>query len=95
MYEISYSEAQKGEYIWVDIREHEELKHSSLKGIPYIHLPLSTFDEADLEQGRSYLFFCRSGRRSLDLVTWLRNQGWENVYSLKGGLLDLKYTQND
>lgn len=90
-YEISYSEARKGQYIWVDIREDAELQQSSLKEISYRHLPLSRLQESDLEKGLRYLFFCRSGRRSLDLVTWLRNHGWENIYSLKGGLLDINF----
>jgi len=73
----------------IDIREDEEVRQESLVGLPFLHLPLSTFDPSSLDRQRPYLFFCRSGKRSHSLVSALRRQGWENVYSLKGSFKEL------
>ncbi len=70
----------------VDIREKEELEQDSLVSHTALHLPLSAFDEKFLDRHQSYLFFCARGRRSYNLVSQLRAQGWNNIYSLIGGI---------
>jgi rhodanese-related sulfurtransferase len=45
----------------------------------------------DLEKGKSYLVYCRSGRRSIRVCTWMRNGGFDNqkIFNLDKGLGDL------
>jgi len=43
-------------------------------------------DELDAE--KSYLFICRSGNRSMQACMFLQSQGFDNVYNLKGGMMN-------
>lgn len=53
-------------------------------------LPLAQFlaEPADLGPGR-HLIVCAHGQRSLYLTQWLRQQGQDNIASLRGGLAGL------
>lgn len=44
------------------------------------------FDNLDPE--KSYVFICRSGNRSMQACLFLQSQGFENVYNLKGGMMN-------
>lgn len=44
------------------------------------------FDQLDPE--KSYLFICRSGNRSMQACLFLQSQGFDNVYNLKGGMMN-------
>lgn len=44
------------------------------------------FDQLDPEN--SYLFICRSGNRSMQACLFLQSQGFDNVYNLKGGMMN-------
>lgn len=83
------SDTHLSKFCLVDIREAEEVEKDPLKGLPYLHHPLSQFDAKKLSANLNYLFFCRSGKRSHHLVAKLRSQGWTNAYSLIGGLPSL------
>ncbi len=43
-----------------------------------------------LDKSKHYFVYCRSGRRSIRVCTWMRNGGFDNnrVYNLDGGLND-------
>jgi molybdopterin/thiamine biosynthesis adenylyltransferase/rhodanese-related sulfurtransferase len=77
-------------YQLIDIREKEETIADPLRVLKSLHMPLSSFDVLTLNPAIPYLFFCHRGRRSLNLVTRLRAEGWNNVYSLTGGIISLK-----
>ena len=70
----------------INILEHDEIHPLNLD---YTHIPLSEFDvnewKADID--RSYIFCCKSGQRSIQLVSQLlkRNRN-QKIYSLIGGL---------
>jgi adenylyltransferase/sulfurtransferase len=41
-----------------------------------------------ISRDKKVVVHCRSGKRSGDMVLWLeKNQGFENLYNLKGGIL--------
>lgn len=75
-------------YCCVDIREPHEIHAAPVEQIS-LNMPLSTFDSSVLKKDASYLFFCQKGRRSASLVRKLREEGWENVYSLLGGASEI------
>jgi adenylyltransferase/sulfurtransferase len=58
-----------------------------VKGVPL--LPLSQlaarFGELDREQ--AYYIHCKAGGRSLKALQFLREQGFKNLKSVKGGIL--------
>lgn len=44
------------------------------------------YDALDAE--KQYVFICRSGNRSMQACLFLQSQGFENVYNLKGGMMN-------
>ena len=89
LFEIDTSTFHPEKFQLIDIREDTELQTEPLLNFKSLHMPLSAFKEKSLDPKATYLFFCHRGKRSLNLVTYLRNKGWENVYSLSGGILAL------
>ncbi|WP_340064957.1 molybdopterin-synthase adenylyltransferase MoeB [Ascidiimonas aurantiaca] len=93
--EVSVSEAfekqKKGKYL-IDIREKDEV--SSGSPIDAVRIPKGTL-EMQLGQfitdSESELYLiCASGRRSLIAAFSLKEMGYENVYSVKGGFNEWK-----
>lgn len=84
-WEIELSVVKNQTYQVVDIREPWEVSSD-----PYLkdckNMPVSTFDETNLDADEKYAFFCQRGRRSLNLVKRLRKNGHQNTFSLIGGV---------
>ena len=76
-------------YQLVDIRETEEVTSNPLKRYEFLHHPMSSFNSELLDEGKTYLLFCQSGKRSSILTTRLRAQGKNNFFSLIGGIQKL------
>jgi len=89
-WEVEAKEINPHDYILVDIRESSELQKQRLTNWEFQHLPLSVFDAKCINGEKPYLFFCQKGRRSYDLVHYLRQEGFDNVFSLVGGINQLK-----
>jgi adenylyltransferase/sulfurtransferase len=71
----------------IDVREAYEYDIANLQGTL---IPLSEL-EADLKkisQNQKIIVHCRSGARSAKAVQKLTNRGFNNVYNLKGGILE-------
>jgi rhodanese-related sulfurtransferase len=73
----------------IDVREPQEHATAALAGAELI--PMRTVParlqhlEAEAEQG-PLIVFCHHGMRSLQVVSWLREQGVENCQSMAGGI---------
>lgn len=89
-WEVQVKEINPHDYILVDIREPDELQRQRLTNWEFHHLPLSAFDAARIDTEKPYLFFCQKGKRSYDLVNNLRQKGFDNVFSLAGGIDQFK-----
>ena len=79
--------ATDGDAVLVDVREHQELAQASIDGA--VHVPLSTFDPAQLptESGKKIVILCAHGNRSLQVGQYLIDQGiLPEAYNLTGGL---------
>ncbi len=85
-WEINASKISLDVFTCVDIREAHEVARQPLSSCPFIHLPLSKFQENSLNRTKKYLIFCQKGIRSHSLVSLLRKKGFENVFSLQGGI---------
>lgn len=70
----------------IDVREDFEYQMSNLEGE---NIPLSgVLIEADkISHDKPVVVMCRSGKRSAMAVMQLEQQGYENLYNLKGGIL--------
>ncbi len=79
----------------IDVREEQELLSGKIPGA--IHIPLGQLPavatepphpalEQALTPDESLLIYCAKGIRSLNAVEWLRQQGFDNCTSLRGGI---------
>ena len=81
-------------FVWLDVRESNE--HALVRITnEHIHLlPLSRLASeqlralpADLDdKDISVVVMCHHGIRSAQVVVWLRQHGWNNVFNLAGGI---------
>lgn len=75
------------EVIFLDVREPYELRSGVVKGamkIPMNTIPQS-LDELPPREAR-LVVYCAHGVRSFGVSAWLREQGWEEAWSLVGGI---------
>lgn len=86
--ELKQKKESSEDFLLLDVRRPEEVIIADIGGviIPMDELPfrmeeLSSFREKDI------VVMCRSGARSASVVGWLRDQGFEHVYNLDGGIL--------
>jgi len=91
-FEISPSQTkalqQKGDlFTLLDVREPWEFEASHLEGtkhIPMGDIPARAHQELDPDQ--HIVVMCHHGVRSLSVTNWLRQQGYEKVQSMRGGI---------
>jgi rhodanese-related sulfurtransferase len=76
--------------IILDVRTPEEYRDGHLDGaISLDYFGDEFLDDFDkLDKQRTYLVYCRSGRRSVRVCTLMRNAGFSSVYQLDGGLME-------
>lgn len=97
--EISVQEVQRkqqaGEpFLWIDVREMNEVDTVSIPEERIIYLPLSeiaakklnALPEEMLDKEAEIVVFCHKGMRSAQVAAWLRQQGWKGVVSMEGGI---------
>ncbi|UWZ83147.1 rhodanese-like domain-containing protein [Occallatibacter riparius] len=71
----------------IDVREPWEFETAHIDGsmlIPMGDVPARAHQEFDPDE--HLVILCHHGQRSLNVTVWLRNQGFENVQSLRGGI---------
>lgn len=72
----------------LDVRTPEEMTKGCIKNSLNIDFYNSSFvDElSKLDKTKTYLVYCRSGRRSGESMKLMERLGFENVYNLDGGI---------
>ncbi len=90
-YEISPSEAaellKRNAAKIVDVREPWEFSTAHIEGsqlMPMREVPIRARQE--LDSAERIVIVCHLGVRSMHVTAWLRDQGFENVQSLRGGI---------
>ena len=73
----------------IDVRSKGEFSEGTIKGFKHFNLFDSSFNSrvAKLDKSKTYVVYCRSGGRSRRACNIMYNQGIENVYNLKGGIM--------
>jgi rhodanese-related sulfurtransferase len=74
-------------FLLLDVREPWELETARIEGaknIPMGDVPARAHAELDPEA--HIVVVCHHGVRSLTVTNWLRQQGFENVQSMRGGI---------
>jgi rhodanese-related sulfurtransferase len=71
----------------LDVREPDEWEAGHAPGAA--HLPMMEIPARmeEVPQDREVVVVCRVGGRSGQVVAYLRQQGWENVTNLDGGMM--------
>lgn len=91
-YEITPEEVKRkldaGEtFSLLDVREpweFETARIASAKLMPMGDVPFRAHQELDPEE--HIVVLCHHGLRSMNVTVWLRQQGFENVQSMRGGI---------
>jgi rhodanese-related sulfurtransferase len=90
-YEISATDAaelmRNKQARLIDVRELWEYQTAHIEGsvlMPMGDVPARAHQELDPDE--RLVVLCHLGQRSLNVTVWLRNQGFENVQSLRGGI---------
>jgi rhodanese-related sulfurtransferase len=70
----------------IDVREADEYEIAKVEGVPL--LPLSQINErfTELDPNQQYYLHCKAGVRSLKALSFLRQQGFKYLKSVKGGI---------
>ena len=91
-YEISVDELKQllqvaADVVVLDVREPWEIQTAGLAGtlnIPMNDVPTRFREELDRE--KHTIVLCHHGARSMNVTAWLRQQGFDKVQSLRGGI---------
>lgn len=91
-FEISAAQVKsmlkRGEkFVLLDVREPWEREKASIDGskqIPMGDIPTRANQELDPEE--HIIVLCHHGVRSLSVTNWLRQQGFDKVQSVRGGI---------
>jgi len=78
---------RRDEFTLLDVREPWELEKSRIEGstnIPMGDVPLRAHQELDPDE--HIVVLCHHGIRSLTVTNWMRQQGFEQVQSVRGGI---------
>lgn len=99
--EISVKELAKkleqGErFTLLDVREEWEIQLAAIRDARVLVLPMSVlarqlknaFPESLREPGAEIVVMCHHGVRSANVTAWMRRNGWQNVFSLAGGIAE-------
>ncbi len=87
----SLDEGPAHEYRIIDIREPREVSEAPTPATTVQHIPIAQLLHGTpaLAASNKYLLVCASGRRSLAAAEELRARGFDEVYSLRGGVAGL------
>lgn len=82
-------EAEHPELVWIDVRTPGEIANGKIKGALEMNVQSANFKNqlAELPQDKVYVVYCRSGMRSARACRIMSEQGFEQLYNLKGGYL--------
>ena len=92
--ELSEKLNSEDKFILLDVRELPELDYAKLTDSRLEVTPMSqmaregtkALSEAANSQDATIYVLCHHGNRSGQVVAWLAQQGWQNVFSVRGGI---------
>ena len=89
-FEITADEAKKKldrkEAVLLDVREPWEVQAASIAGAKLIPMGELQRRQQELDPEEHIIVMCHGGVRSLKVTHWLREQGFEKVQSMRGGI---------
>lgn len=81
-------------FILLDVRELTELNHAKITDSRLEVTPMSrlaqegtdALSESARSQDSTIYVMCHHGNRSMQVTAWLAQQGWKNVFNVRGGI---------
>ncbi len=80
---------EKQDFVLVDVREQNEYDMARIPGsvlVPLSQLP-NQFHELDKYKGKEIVVHCKSGMRSQKAIAFLKQQGFDHLVNMAGGIL--------
>ena len=79
----------KENVVLLDVRTPEEYKTEHIPQSTLIDVQQPGFVDSiqTLDKNKTYLLYCRSGKRSQKAVNLMKENGFKRVYHLKGGII--------
>jgi len=71
----------------IDVREPDEYQIAKIEGVPLLPMSQLAARFGELDANQTYYIHCKAGGRSLKALQFLRQQGFRNLKSVKGGIL--------
>ncbi|MDB4902092.1 MAG: oxidase [Mucilaginibacter sp.] len=84
--ELKEKKDQGEDFQLIDVREDFEYEMSNLGGV-LIPLGGVLIEANKIDKNKPVVVMCRSGKRSAAAIMQLEQQGFTNLYNLKGGIL--------
>jgi rhodanese-related sulfurtransferase len=84
--ELQERRQRQEQLVLIDVREVWERQTASIE--PSDHIPMNDIPARlqELDPERHIVVYCHHGARSLSVTGWLRQQGFERVQSMAGGI---------
>ncbi len=76
----------EGDFVLLDCRERAELEIASIEGAT--HVPMGEIPSRvdSMDRAKETIVFCHHGQRSMNVATYLEEQGFTRVRSMAGGI---------
>ena len=71
----------------IDVRQMEEIVHGTVPKAEALPLHILPAKVHELDKAEKLIMICRSGARSAQACMFLQQQGFSNVYNLRGGMM--------
>lgn len=71
----------------IDVREIQEIAQGMVPGAEPVPLRTLPARLAELDRNEKYVLVCRSGARSAQACMFMQQNGFDNVYNLRGGMM--------
>ena len=92
--ELSKKLQSEEKFILLDVREPQELDYAKVTDSRLEATPMSrlaregtrALSEAAQVQDATLYVMCHHGNRSAQVTAWLAQQGWKNVFNVRGGI---------
>lgn len=92
--DLSEKLKSEDQFILLDVREPHELEYAKLTDSRMQVTPMSrlaregtkAMSEAAQSQDATIYVMCHHGSRSMQVAMWLAQQGWKNVFNVRGGI---------
>lgn len=71
----------------IDVREQWEYDEGHIPGVTLVPMGEIAARLSEIPQDKEVILTCRSGNRSGQVADFLRQQGYDNVHNMEGGIL--------